>query len=557
MSINTKKYIEEYLKIRDKNSKIIPFKLNTPQMKLYNKIKELKQQHKPVRIIILKARQMGFSTLTEAILFKEVVTRHNVTAGIITHESKATNNLFTMSKLYYDNLPEPMKPKTVARNAQELIFNTKENTGLNSKISCMTAGDGAGRSGTYNFLHLSELAFWPGDKKEAYISLMQTVPNNENSIVIIESTANGYEFYKELWDKAVSNESDFIPFFVGWNELQEYQMPYTGFELTDEEKRLQEIYGVTLEQLEWRRWCIRNNCGGDIEVFHQEYPISPEEAFLNTGSCVFDTQIIHNRIQELKRPLRTGYFTYDYDDTLPAFGSRNQITGQLYIKNKISNIKWVEDKKGYIKIYEVPNSPEIVNYGIGGDTAGNGTDYFTAHVINSKTFKQCAVFKKQLDPDLYVKQIYCLGMYYNKALVGIENNFDKYPIRELDRLGYPNQYVRENEEKISHKTMREFGFRTDAKTRPSIISNLIQFVRDNSEQINDLDTLKEMLQFIYNENGRPEAQEGAHDDLVMALAIALRIVEQVTYFKNTINTVERNFFGHYEQSEKGERITII
>lgn len=557
MSINTKKYIEEYLKIRDKNSKIIPFKLNTPQMKLYNKIKELKQQHKPVRIIILKARQMGFSTLTEAILFKEVVTRHNVTAGIITHESKATNNLFAMSKLYYDNLPVQMKPKTVARNAQELIFNTKENTGLNSKISCMTAGDGAGRSGTYNFLHLSELAFWPGDKKEAYISLMQTVPNNENSMVIIESTANGYEFYKELWDKAVSNESDFIPFFVGWNELQEYQMPYTGFELTDEEKRLQEIYGVTLEQLEWRRWCIRNNCGGDIEVFHQEYPISPEEAFLNTGSCVFDTQIIHNRIQELKRPLRTGYFTYDYDDTLPAFGSRNQITGQLYIKNKISNIKWVEDKKGYIKIYEVPNSPEIVNYAIGGDTAGNGTDYFTAHVINSKTFKQCAVFKKQLDPDLYVKQIYCLGMYYNKALVGIENNFDKYPIRELDRLGYPNQYVRENEEKISHKTMREFGFRTDAKTRPSIISNLIQFVRDNSEQINDLDTLKEMLQFIYNENGRPEAQEGAHDDLVMALAIALRIVEQVTYFKNTINTVERNFFGHYEQSEKGERITII
>ena len=557
MSINTKKYIEEYLKIRDKNSKIIPFILNTPQMKLYNKIKELKQQHKPVRIIILKARQMGFSTLTEAILFKEVVTRHNVTAGIITHESKATNNLFTMSKLYYDNLPDPMKPKTVARNAQELIFNTKENAGLNSKISCMTAGDGAGRSGTYNFLHLSELAFWPGDKKEAYISLMQTVPNNENSMVIIESTANGYEFYKELWDKAVSNESDFIPFFVGWNELQEYQMPYTGFELTDEEKRLQEIYGVTLEQLEWRRWCIRNNCGGDIEVFHQEYPISPEEAFLNTGSCVFDTQIIHNRIQELKRPLRIGYFTYDYDDTLPAFGARNSITGQLYIKNKISNIKWVEDKKGYIKIYEVPNSPEIVNYAIGGDTAGNGTDYFTAHVINSKTFKQCAVFKKQLDPDLYVKQIYCLGMYYNKALVGIENNFDKYPIRELDRLGYPNQYVRENEEKISHKTMREFGFRTDAKTRPSIISNLIQFVRDNSEQINDLDTLKEMLQFIYNENGRPEAQEGAHDDLVMALAIALRIVEQVTYFKNTINTIERDFFGHYERSEEGEKITVI
>lgn len=557
MSINTKKYIEEYLKIRSKDSKIIPFKLNTPQIKLYNKIKEIKGQNKPVRIIILKARQMGFSTLTEAILFKEVVTRTNVTAGIITHESKATNNLFTMSKLYYDNLPKEMKPQIMNRNAQELVFNNKDNTGLNSKISCMTAGDGAGRSGTYNFLHLSELAFWSGDKKEAYISLMQTVPNNSNSMVIIESTANGYEFYKELWDKAVSNESDFIPFFVGWNELEEYSMPYTGFELDEEEKRLQQVYGVTLEQLEWRRWCIRNNCGGDIDIFHQEYPICPEEAFLNTGSCVFNTQIIHNRIQQLDKPLRIGYFEYDYDDTLQPYGRRNPTTGKLYPKYKMSNIRWVESKKGYIKIYEIPNSPEIVNYAIGGDTAGSGTDYFTAHVINSKTYKQCAVFKRQMDADLYTKQMYCLGMYYNKALIGIENNFDKYPVRELNRLGYPNQYVRENEEKISHKTMKEFGFRTDLKTRPAIISNLVQYVREHSELINDLDTLKEMLEFIYTDTGRAEAQEGSHDDLVMGLAIALRIVEQVSYSKETIYTRERDFFGNYDKQEVGERITVI
>ena len=247
MPINTKKYIEEFLKIKDKNSKIIPFILNKPQQELYNKIKQLKKEHKPVRIIILKARQMGFSTLTEAILFKEVATRHNVNAGIITHEAKATNNLFAMSKLYYDNLPEPIKPAIRNRNAQE--FNNENNTGLNSKITCMTAGDGAGRSGTYNFLHLSEFAFWSGDKKEAYISLMQTVPNNDSSMVIIESTANGYEYFKELWDKAERNESDFIPFFIGWNQLEEYKMPYSGFTLTEEERQLQKLYNVSLEQL--------------------------------------------------------------------------------------------------------------------------------------------------------------------------------------------------------------------------------------------------------------------------------------------------------------------
>lgn len=556
-TINTKLYIEEYLKIKDKNAHIIPFRINEPQMKLYNAIKEQKRQHKPVRIIILKARQMGFSTLTEAILFKETVTKHNITAGIIAHETKATNNLFTMSKLYFDNLPEAMKPSLLKRNAQELNFNNDTNTGLNSKIICMTAGKDAGRSGTYNFLHLSEFAFWEGNKQEAFSSLMQTVPNNENSVVIIESTANGYEFYKELWDKAVRNETDFIPIFVGWNELSEYKMPYSGFELTEDEIKLQKNYELTLEQLEWRRWCIRNNCAGDVKKFNQEYPICPEEAFISSGSCVFDVEIIHNRLGELKKPIRIGWFDYDYDDTLPAFGTLNPITEEPYLKHKISNIKWHEDKKGYIKIYEIPNSPEIMEYGIGGDTAGNGKDYFTAHVINAKTQNQCAVFRHQMNADLYAKQMYCLGMYYNKALIGIESNFDSFSIKELLRLGYRRQYIRRQPDKIGNNSMKEYGFRTDLRTRPEIISNLQQFVRQYPELINDRDTLAEMLEFVYNKDGRPEAQEGSHDDLVMGYAIALKIISQVHYKTEPINMVAKTFFNKSLAQETGEKIVII
>lgn len=556
-SINTKKYIETYLKIRNKNSKIIDFKLNPPQTRLYNTIKQQKQDKKPVRIIILKSRQMGFSTVTEAILFKEAVTHHNVNAGIIAHESKATNNLFTMSKLFYDSLPDPIKPQLLNRNAQELVFNNKENTGLNSKISCMTAGtDGAGRSGTYNKLHLSEFAFWGGDKKETLNALMQTVPNNPESMVIIESTANGYEFFKEMWDKAVSGESDFVPLFVGWNELEEYQMPYSGFELTDEEKKIKETFSLTNEQLEWRRWCIRNNCGGDVDLFHQEYPITPEEAFLSTGTCVFDTNAINKRLQEVPKPIKVGYFSYEYDDTLPAYGAINPYTGRAYPKYKISNIKWVNDPRGYIKIYEAPNTPEVVKYGIGGDTAGEGSDYFTAHVINTKTLKQCAVLKKQLNPDLYAKQLYCLGLYYNKALIGIESNFDSFPIRELQRLGYIWQYRREMEEKINHTKKKEFGFRTDLRTRPAIISYLVELVRDHTDLINDADTLREMLHFIFNDEGRAEAQQGCHDDLVMGLAIAYRIIQQITYVANTIQAY--NSSENVPRSiDEGERIVVI
>lgn len=523
-------------------------------MRLYNTIKELKQQKKPIRIIILKARQMGFSTLTEAVLFKETATHHNVNAGIIAHESRATNNLFTMSKLFYDNLPKEIKPEKKACNAQDLIFNNKDNTGLNSKITCMTAGDGAGRSGTYNILHLSEFAFWPGDKKTTLNGLMQAVPDNNKSIVIIESTANGFEYYKEMWDRAVSGESDFVPLFVAWYELEDYKKPYTGFKLTDEEITLKETFNLSNEQLEWRRWCIRNNCGGDAEQFKQEYPTTPEEAFLNTGTCVFDTAQINKRLQEVPKPIKVGYFTYEYNDTLPALGAINPYTDKPYYKYKISNIKWVNDPKGYIKIYEAPNTPEIVNYGIGGDTAGDGSDYFTAHVINTKTLKQCAVLKKQLDPDLYVKQVYCLGLYYNKALVGIESNFDTFPIKELQRLGYIKQYKREYEEKIGSPTKQEYGFRTDLKTRPAIISYLVELVRDHVELINDADTLREMLLFIKNDEGRPEAQVGAHDDLVMGLAIAYRIIKQISYSQSVIQ--QRNYFDNQYQDE-GEHEVII
>ena len=133
-NINTKKYIEEYIKIRDKNSNIVPLKFNEPQQKYYNTIKKLKEAGKPVRIIILKARQMGFSTETEAILFKETVTKTNINTAIVAHKEDSTANLFNMSKLMYNELPDAIKPEKKKSNAKELVFNNKEENGLNSKI---------------------------------------------------------------------------------------------------------------------------------------------------------------------------------------------------------------------------------------------------------------------------------------------------------------------------------------------------------------------------------------------------------------------------------------
>lgn len=507
MSINTKKYIETYLKIKDKNSRIINFKLNEPQQRLYDVIKQEKMKHKPVRVIILKARQMGFSTLTEAILFKETVTHHNINAGIIAHVEEATTNLFTMSKLYYSELPDAIKPQLLNSNAKELIFNNKEGTGLNSKIRCMTAGStGVGRSGTYNILHLSEYAFWQGDKKAILNGLVQTVPNNDSSMIIIESTANGFEHFKEIWDGAVKGENDYIPVFIGWNELPEYAMTYTGFELTTEEKRLQEVYGLTLEQLTWRRWCIRNNCQNDEELFKQEYPINPYEAFIATGTHYFNQKNIMSRLAHIKQPERVGYFEYTYQN------------------EKIQSYRWIDDPEGYIKIYE--DVKQRTPYVLAGDTSGEGSDYFIGQVLDNTTGKQVAVLRKEFDEVEYTRQMYCLGKYYNEALLSIEANFSTYPIKEAERLGYTKQYVREREDTYTGKMVKAFGFKTTSVTRPLILAHLQTIVLEDIDLINDKQTLEEMLTFVRNEKGRPEAQQGAHDDLVMALAIAYYVRPQ-------------------------------
>lgn len=509
MSINTKKYIEEYVKIRNKKSKIVPLKFNEPQLKYYNIIKSLKEQGKPIRIIILKARQLGFSTATEGIFFKETVTKSNINTAIVAHKEDSTRNLFNMSKLMYDQLPDAIKPSKKASNAQELVFDNDNGTGLKSKIKCFTAGGtGIGRSDTLNNLHLSELAFWTGDKKETLTGLLQAVPNDPDTMVVIESTANGFEYFKELWDNSVAGKNDFVPVFIGWNELIDYQMPYTGFELTKEEKELQKTFGLTLEQLTWRRWCIANNCGNDIQQFKQEYPITPEEAFISTGKCYFEQEKIIKRMQEVKdiKPVMQGYFDYDYNGL------------------RITNIRWIEDKEGAIKIYEKPK--KYYPYVLAGDTAGEGSDYFIGQVLDNTDGSQVAVLRQETDEISYTRQMYCLGMYYNKALIGIESNYSTFPIQELERIKYPNQYVRITEDKYTKKKEKSFGFKTTSISRPRILGQLQAIIKESIELLVDTETLREGLTFIKNEKGRAEAQAGYHDDLIMALAIAYDIRPQ-------------------------------
>ena len=548
MNINTKAYIENYIKIRNKEGNIVSFKLNNPQQKLYDIIKIQKQKRKPVRVIILKARQMGFSTLTESILFKETVTKFNRRTGIITHLSTATTNLFNMSKLMLDCLPEDMKPSVKKSNAQELIFDNDSGTGLKSKIKCMTAGtSGVGRSDTFDNLHLSELAFWQGDVKATLTGLFQAVPNLPDTMIIIESTANGFETFRELWEQAVNGESDFIPLFVAWHEMPEYSMPYSGFKLTAEEEKLKNTYNLTNDQLEWRRWCIRNNCQNNIDQFKQEYPSCPEEAFLSTGSCIFDKDAVINRLRYVPKPIKQGYFVYNEEKA-----SHNIMT----------DIKWVNDKDGCIKLYKLPNMPAFTKYCIGGDTAGDTQgDEFSADVIDAKSLEQVATLTMQTDEGLFARQMYCLGMYYGWALMAIETDFSTYPQKKLEELGYPSFYVREVVDRYDKSVTKQFGFNTNKKTKPLILANLVDYVREHTDIFNNEKTLRQMLTFVKKDGGIQEAEEGYHDDKVMSIAIALQAVGQVVFPVEPIEVKPQYHFNVQRYTETqydyGETMTIV
>jgi len=259
------------------------------------------------------------------------------------------------------------------------------------------------------------------------------------------------------------------------------------------------------------------------------------------GKTVFDARKINERLQVIPKPLRVGYFLYDYDGM------------------NITKIRWHDDRNGFIRIYQVPDVPQHTSYCIGGDTAGEGSDYFTAHVLDARTGIQVAALKNQFDPDLYTKQMYCLGKYYKDALIAIEANFDSYPIRELQRLGYSNQYTREQLDSYTGKMDKKFGFRTTTLTRPTIISNLIQVVREHTDTINDKDTLEELLTIIRNEKGRIEAPEGGHDDQLMGLAIAHEARSQVSFTQEQIN-IYPHFNFKFEQPEEydyGETISVV
>ncbi|MCD8117184.1 MAG: hypothetical protein LUE21_08760, partial [Oscillospiraceae bacterium] len=516
MAVSALDFIEENLSIRTKDARIVPFKLNAAQLRLYRALEDQRRAGKPMRAIVLKARQLGFSTLAEALIFQRTATRPNINSLIVAHREDAAAGLFEMSRRFYETMPEDRRPPCRTANSHQLIFGSPErdparrakDPGLNSRIRCATTGGaGVGRGDTIHNVHASEFAWWVGDKAQAWAAIMQAVPSEPDTMVIVESTANGYDQFHAMWQAAVAGESDFVPLFFPWFEEPSYRKkPDPDAVWTAKERELQSRYHLDGEQLAWRRWCIRNNCAGDERIFRQEYPSCPEEAFITSGQSVFDGELLEARRSRLTPPIAQGRFLWDGGPARPILR---------------------EEERGEVRIWRqpVPRRP----YVIGGDTAGAGSDFFTAQVLDNTTGEQVAVLRRQYDEYEYARQLYALGRYYNDALIGVETNYSTYPVKLLAMMGYPRLYVRERPDTFTGSLMDTYGFETTSRTRPVIIAQLVAAFREHPELFNDPLTLGEMQTFQYNSRRRPEAIAGEHDDLVMALAIAWGIREQQSF----------------------------
>lgn len=271
------------LKIRTKKGGVEPLILNKAQMTAHKAMQEQIARTGKVRAIIVKARQQGFSTYVAARYYHKVT--HMIGCGvyILTHEDKATQNLFGMVKRYNDYNFDDMKPTKGFCNANELYFSD-----IDSGYRVATAGNkSVGRSATVQLFHGSEVAFWPNDE-EHVAGIMQTIPDEAGSEIILESTGNGMNnlFYR-LAMGALKGENDYELIFIPWHMTAEYSItPPDDFEMTEDEAHLCKAYGLNIGQMAWRRRKIAEL--GEYR-FMQEYPATVQEAFQATASDTFIT----------------------------------------------------------------------------------------------------------------------------------------------------------------------------------------------------------------------------------------------------------------------------
>ena len=496
-------WIETFVSLADKSGKIVPFKL-TPQQKYILRNKEKYN-------IVLKSRQLGLTVASIAYSLYLTHTRPNVTCMIMSYSIKGVQEIFEKLRVQYDNLPDCVRLDTLIDNQGEIKFVN------NSRIINCTCGtkDNA-RGSTLSYCLVSEPAHMDDKKLQNQLVAIEQALVSDGSM-ILESTANGLNYYFDLWNKAVSGESPlWKPFFFGWvqdkimfkAEYKEFSKNYKkiyGKHLKEDELDEKELaliqQGATIEQLEWRRLKITRN--GE-EKFAQEFPSNPIEAFISTGANFFNAEKVMERFN----------------------GTYNNHPKQLP-KNVESIIR---KYSSYLTIWKLPEKKK--KYYLGVDVGeGLDSDYSVICIFDESSVQVAEWRSNKIKPYEFTKLLFALGNFYNKGLLVIEKASAGHTV--LDRMKndyrYPNLYKYKSYDQKSGKSKRKIGWVTTPQSKAMMMDDFQEVFETDQCLINSRDLLAEMKVFQLTEDGKLKAASG-HDDCVMACAMALQGVKSKQYY---------------------------
>lgn len=525
---NPRWFMENMLKIVDKDSKLVDFKLNQEQATLLNHIEFCLANDLPVRIIVLKARQIGATTFFAGLGFWFTAMNINKMYGIVAHRLDSAESIFKKTKIFYNNLPTEIRPSTVQFSSETITFDKKDGTGINSQIKFATVNEGVFRGQTLGYLHESECAFWEGNVQAIENSLAPTVALKPWTIVVKESTARGYNHFKDDWDRAVKGISGFTPFFFGWHMHDEYRLPVPkDFVMTDRELQIKKAFNLDDEQVMWRRYQIETHYKGNEIWFQQENPMTPQEAFIASGASVFDSDSILEGYRLAKEPKRVSLKSYPTFEKLLVWKEAETRHEKIYQQKAYFD----EEQQKYVyrdtdllleeHEYETP-------YTIGIDTSGMGADINQLVVINNITKEMVARYgKKNISEENLAKIAVEVARMYNDALIAPEVNYSHQICNFIIQEGYKNIYVTENTVRQDMKIVGgiTYGFKTTRGTKPGIISELRSHLTSNPSLIPDKEFWEEAEYYIIEdvEKNITNAASGHHDDIVMATAIAMYV----------------------------------
>lgn len=483
-------YAKNILKIVTKEGDSTAFKLNAAQLYVHSRLESQLKEQGNCRALVLKARQTGISTYTQGRNFWKVTQNRNANAFVLSHLAESTNAIFNMVKYFYDNVPHPaFKPPLASQSASTLVFDE-----INSRYRVGTArSTQTGRGQTNRFVHGSEVAFYP-QGSDIVAGLLQTV-GGQKSEVILESTANGAGgwFYDQVM-KSVRGESEWQTIFIPWYWMPEYRRkPSPYFVATPEEYELAQKYNLDDAQLAFRRSKL-DELGG-TELFAQEYPANILESFLTSGRCFVEAPTL-NRAEN-------NCYTADFSGEFSG--------GQL-----------IERAHGNYQEWQPPSREE--SFVVGVDVAEGLAygDYSCAQVLDSKG-NQVACWHGHIDPFDYGAMLCAIGKRFNDAYVIVErNNHGLTTLRKMQDMGYQNLFIESSVDgAYGDRLTKRGGFLTTSKTKPLIIDNLANLLRQGESGVADIELLNELRTYIIDDKGAFNSQSGCYDDRVMAYAIAL------------------------------------